>query len=63
MFLYIWHLQSLFLFPKGTNMNKTISVFIYLFNPNAGGGEQKEGTEMLCPSANAYVIMNINNGG
>ena len=44
-------------------MNKTISVFIYLFNPNAGGGEQKEGTEMLCPSANAYVIMNIHNGG
>ena len=40
-------------------MNKTMSVFIYLFNPNAGGGEQREGIEMFRSSANAYIIMNM----
>ena len=59
MFLYIWHLQCLALLPKGTNMNKTMSVFIYLFNPNAGGGEQREEIEMFRSSANAYIIMNM----
>ena len=38
-------------------MNKTMSVFIYLYNLNAGGGGQKEGTEMFWSSTNGFVMM------
>ena len=42
-------------------MNKNMSVFIYLYNLNAEGVGQKEGTESLVSavSTNAYVMMHM----
>ena len=57
--LYILCLQCLALLPNGTNINKTMSVFIHLYNFNAGGGGQKQGTEMFCSSTNSYVMMQM----
>ena len=38
---------------------QTMSVFIYLYNLNAGAVEKKEGTETFCFSTNAYVMVHM----